>query len=64
MDIRTLKVLTIPQLAKRCAIEGIPLGEGAIRRLVYAGNLHASYIGSKAMIRWEDFWGYFDHSEA
>ena len=64
MDIATLTVLTIPQLATRCEIEGIPLGEGAIRRMVRAARLPASYVGTKAMIRWKDLLDYFDHSEA
>lgn len=54
MDVTTLKVLTIPQAAKRCEIDGIPLGEGAIRRLVKTKRLHATHIGNKSLIRWED----------
>lgn len=64
MNVTDLKVLTIPQVAERCQAEGIPLGVGAVRRLVKANRLPATHIGKKALIRWEDVLGFFEHADA
>ena len=64
MNIIDLKVLTIPQAAQRCEMEGIPLGVGAIRRLVRAKRLPVTYIGKKALIRWDDIVDFFVHKDA
>lgn len=59
MDVTKLTVLTIPQAARRCEIEGIPLGAGAIRRLVNANRLPATRLGKKALVRWVDILNFF-----
>ena len=43
-------VLSIAKTAERCRVEGIPLAEKAIRRLVKAGDIPAIQTGKKALI--------------
>ncbi len=45
-------LVSIHDTAVRCRVEGIPLSETALRRLVKAGEIPAVKIGNKALLYW------------
>lgn len=45
---------SIRVMARQCKRLGVPLAECAIRRLVKEGAIPAAYIGTKAVLTWEN----------
>ena len=45
---------SIRVMARQCKRLGVPLAECAIRRLVKEGAIPAIYIGTKAILNWEN----------
>ena len=50
---------TIPKLAQRARVDGLPISEYTIRRLVRQGILPARYIGLKAVASYTALVRYF-----
>ena len=50
---------TIPRLAKRAKVEGLPISEYTIRRLIKQGTIPARYIGKKPVVSYAALIRYF-----
>lgn len=50
---------TIPKLAQRAKLDGLPISEYTIRRLIRQGILPARYIGPKAVASYSALVRYF-----
>lgn len=60
---KTSDIGTVPQHAKRAKMEGIPISEYTIRRLIKQGIIPARFIGSKAIFSYTALLHYLDCSD-